>query len=240
MKTHAQYEQELFEREINYWPLEEYTRAHDKILHECLEGHKWYAEPANILRGRGCPECKNRFTQKKSTDIHIEDLNRLNPYYTLLPHQEYINNKTPLMYKCVNGHASKLRPDHVLQGYGCKECSTRGKYSRAYFEKFPTKKSAQAFLYLVKLSKDKPLCLKLGITSQNDVDKRLKQVPFSYRKIVVLSLSLEAAYNLEQKLLIEYKLFKYKSDTTFDGYTELLDLSCKEKLVQQIKEEVKL
>ena len=236
MRTHADYERELFEKEIDYWPLEEYTRAHDKILHECLEGHKWYAEPANILRGRGCPECKNRFTKKKCTQTHIADLAKSNPYYVLVPGQTYINNKTPLQYQCINGHTSILKPDHVLQGYGCRECSTRGKYSNTYFEKFPHKKSAQAFLYLVELLQNEiPFCFKLGITTQPTVDKRLKQVPFKCNKIIVLDMELETAYNLEQDLLNKYRFFKYKSEKVFDGYTELLTLDCREELVAEIK-----
>lgn len=236
MRTHADYEQELFEREIDYWPLQEYTRAHDKILHKCLKGHVWSAEPANILRGRGCPECTGRFTKKKTTEVHKKDLAKANPYYTLDVGQEYVNNKTPLHYTCINGHTTSLKPDHVLQGYGCKECSTRGKYSAAYFTRFPSKKSAQAFLYLVELSSTMPICLKLGITAQSKVDKRLKQVPFKCNKIIVLDMELESAYNLEQELLKEFSSFKYISDIIFDGYTELLTLDCKDRLIKRIKE----
>lgn len=56
-KTHAQYEQELFEKELEYWPVEPYKGSLTKILHECIEGHQWPATPTSILNGRGCPTC---------------------------------------------------------------------------------------------------------------------------------------------------------------------------------------
>lgn len=56
-KTHKQYEQQLFDREIDFFPIEQYTKAKDPILHECLKGHIWKVRPDDILKGRGCPKC---------------------------------------------------------------------------------------------------------------------------------------------------------------------------------------
>jgi hypothetical protein len=42
--------------------LEPYVNNCTKILHQCPEGHQWSAIPANIKRGRGCPDCSETAT----------------------------------------------------------------------------------------------------------------------------------------------------------------------------------
>jgi len=56
-KTHEEYENELFEREIDVYPLERYAGAHKPILHCCLEDHEWLTTPNEVRRGKGCPNC---------------------------------------------------------------------------------------------------------------------------------------------------------------------------------------
>jgi hypothetical protein len=55
--THEEYEQKLFEKELDAFPVEKYVNNKTAILHECLEGHQWRAQPTNILDGHGCPKC---------------------------------------------------------------------------------------------------------------------------------------------------------------------------------------
>lgn len=56
--THEQYENKLFEKEIDIWPKEQYINTRTPILHECVNGHKWNARPHDILTVQnGCPEC---------------------------------------------------------------------------------------------------------------------------------------------------------------------------------------
>ena len=57
MKTHSEYEDELFLIQSDSYPLEEYKGATTPILHTCIEDHKWEAAPSDILKGRNCPEC---------------------------------------------------------------------------------------------------------------------------------------------------------------------------------------
>lgn len=71
-KTHEQYEEQLFEREIDFYPLEKYVSAKQPILHECLKGHKWQVRPDDILKGRGCPTCsKAGFKYKESATLYF-------------------------------------------------------------------------------------------------------------------------------------------------------------------------
>ena len=56
-KTHKDYEDRLFEQEIEIWPLESYITSQTPILHECIKGHQWKVQPHSVLRGIGCPKC---------------------------------------------------------------------------------------------------------------------------------------------------------------------------------------
>lgn len=63
---HARYEEELFNREIDYYPLENYINAVTPILHECLEEHKWRVTPSHVLGGTKCPSCRGTYGFKPS------------------------------------------------------------------------------------------------------------------------------------------------------------------------------
>lgn len=56
-RTHLEYENILFEKEIDYWPVDTYINSYTKIRHECLKGHIWSVDPNSILKGSGCPFC---------------------------------------------------------------------------------------------------------------------------------------------------------------------------------------
>ena len=52
----------------NLVPLEAYKSTHECILIRCkVCGHEWYAAPANILRGRDCPQCSHKRRISKMT-----------------------------------------------------------------------------------------------------------------------------------------------------------------------------
>lgn len=55
--SHSDYEMALLERDIDFYPIEDYTGFDVKIKHECLREHVWSARPSAILRGTGCPVC---------------------------------------------------------------------------------------------------------------------------------------------------------------------------------------
>ena len=57
-KTHQQYIDELSNVNPNIIAIENYIDALTPILHRCLIcNNEWYATPANVLYGYGCPQC---------------------------------------------------------------------------------------------------------------------------------------------------------------------------------------
>lgn len=84
-KTHAQYLQDLLDKNIQYKPLEEYVNSRTKILHECSEGHIWSSNPNSILNGKGCPTCsKKGFDPSKPAILYyIKFTDGISTYYKI-------------------------------------------------------------------------------------------------------------------------------------------------------------
>ena len=127
-KTHEDYLKELFEKEINYEPLEPYVNSYTKILHQCIEGHQWYVKPSNILMGKGCPHCPRcpRRYNSKTHEDYLKELFEKEINYE--PLETYINTDTKILHQCIEGHQWYVTPSHILKGRGCPSCATH-KYS---------------------------------------------------------------------------------------------------------------
>ena len=64
-KTYEQYIEELKTLNSNIIVIGVYINALTPILHKCLiDGYEWYASPANILFGTGCPKCNESKGEK--------------------------------------------------------------------------------------------------------------------------------------------------------------------------------
>lgn len=64
--THDEYVERLLRANPDIEPLEKYSGAHIKILHKCkIDGYEWYITPANALRERGCPQCKESSGERR-------------------------------------------------------------------------------------------------------------------------------------------------------------------------------
>ena len=65
-KTHEQYVAELAIINPDIEVVEKYIGANTQILHRCkIDGYEWLAQPANILNGCGCPQCKESGGERK-------------------------------------------------------------------------------------------------------------------------------------------------------------------------------
>lgn len=183
-KTHEQYESELFEKEIDYYPVERYIKAKIPVLHECLFGHQWKAAPDKILSGRGCPYCNGGVKKTNYTEELIE---KQIPYKPL---EVYINWETPILHECLNGHRWKAIPNNILKGQGCPSCAQYG-----------FKPDKPAILYYIKIG----TYYKIGITNRsvqerfkNDRDKSIEII-----RLINFDKGSEAKA-LEKKILKDY------------------------------------
>lgn len=225
-KTHIEYENELLEKELDCFPLEKYNGAHIKITHECVLGHNWLAAPHEVLKSKGCPKCS--LTRAKTHEEYVNELIDSNIKY--IPLERYKSAKTKILHLCPKGHEWEVRPKDILEGQGCRICNCKGLYNDKLFLKNPDLANSPGILYLIKLlGKDKPVCLKIGITT--NLKSRFK----SYKHIEIVktySLALKICYGIEQAVLDNCEA--YNSDTKFGGYKELLTLSSETKVLDVI------
>lgn len=91
LKTHEEYETQLLLAEAVAYPLEQYITHKTPILHSCVEGHVWKAQPHNIINGHGCPIC-NRigFNPSKPALVYYIKISKENLTYFKIG----ITNKT--------------------------------------------------------------------------------------------------------------------------------------------------
>lgn len=126
-KTHQQYIEELKQYNHNIEVIGEYVGANTQILHRCkIDGYEWFATPANILFGCGCPKCKTRKLSNMFSKSHAEyvrELSVVNSNLEVLG--EYINAKIPILHRCkIDGYEWEAAPSNILSGQGCPKCQT--------------------------------------------------------------------------------------------------------------------
>lgn len=187
-RTHEDYLEELFEKEIDFEPLETYIDTKTKILHQCIEGHQWCVTPASILAGKGCPRCSRLYSSKTHED-YLKELFEKEINYE--PVETYINANTKIRHQCVKGHQWYVTPSDILKGRGCPHCASN---------RFDSEKPA--ILYYLKVD----AYYKIGITSRT-VEKRFF-LSEDKEKITVLFEKYyergEYAYEQEQAILKEF------------------------------------
>lgn len=131
MRTHEEYINEVYEINPNIQVLGEYKKVKLKVLHKCLiHNIEWEALPSNILRGRGCPQCKLDKISNKKRKTHkqyCEDLLKLNP--NIIPLEEYKIGKVPIKHLCkIHNIEFECSPNYVLKGTGCPKCTKENRH----------------------------------------------------------------------------------------------------------------
>lgn len=207
-KTHDQYENELFEKEIDYFPIEQYIDSKTPILHQCLNDHTWYSSPNSILSNRGCPYCSRKI--KKTNSHYISELPK---EYIIL--EDYINNYTPIVHKhTICGHEWLVRPYSILRGTRCPNCSGGNINS-----------TLPAILYHVSFTYKNNTYYKIGITGREEVHFRFTSDWAKYNMEVIWQIRLpygKMAKVLERNLLKNFKHLKINTGLLMSGNTETL------------------
>jgi len=123
---------------------EKYLGTLAKLSWQCSYGHTWEATPSSIRSGYWCPKCAGK--QKLS----IEEMREVAKKYNgECLSKKYINNRTKLEWRCVNGHTWKATASDVRAGHWCLKCSAQKiaekvrKYDIADMEKVANKKQGK-------------------------------------------------------------------------------------------------
>ncbi len=95
---------------------DDYAGVDAKLRWRCASGHIWENRPAKVKKGQWCPFCQGKhkslagmreFAKQRGVDCLSE---------------RYVNNLTPLRWRCKNGHEWDARPANVLFGTWCPFC----------------------------------------------------------------------------------------------------------------------
>lgn len=124
-KTHEEYVAELAINNPDIEVIEQYINAGTPIAHYCKKHNVyWKATPNNVLRGRGCKECKNekyRNSFLKSHEEYVKQVGEVNPDIEVF--EQYINGHTPILHYCKKHNIKWMAyPNNILRGQGCIEC----------------------------------------------------------------------------------------------------------------------
>lgn len=137
-KTHEQYVAEVALINPDIEIIGQYIYSDSKIEVKCkLCEHKWFARAADVLRGHGCPECSHK-VQVKTREQYIIDLALVNPDVFVIG--EYINSYTKIKHLCLKcGNEWMAKPNSLLHGNHCPQCSTRRKSHEQYISELSAK-----------------------------------------------------------------------------------------------------
>ena len=125
-RTHKEYIEEVAMVNPNLIVLEEYVDSRTPILHKCkIDGHQWKPIPCGILRGSGCPVCRNRKLREqrvKTQEQYEQEVAQIHPFIKVIG--VYINTETTVTHRCLkDGYEWSAKPANILQGKGCPKCA---------------------------------------------------------------------------------------------------------------------
>ena len=120
-----------------------------------------------------------------------------------------------------------------------------GVYNPTYFKNHPEESQKEAILYCVVLVNKKTSersCVKIGIAKGKDWRHVIKRAAgfkgYDLRTQKVVQGPLEEIYYLEQYLHELWSDYKYKSEWTFGGHTELFIIEKLKEILQSIPDKV--
>ena len=95
----------------------EYINFKSKLLWQCEFGHQWETTYGSVKSGNWCSVCSGN---KKLT---IEDMREIaQKFGGKCLSENYINNRTKLIWECAHGHHWSAKPTHIKDGHWCPEC----------------------------------------------------------------------------------------------------------------------
>lgn len=111
---------------------------------ECKNGHHWRAtankvKGSNRRAGTWCPTCAREAAARHNLlePLALEDIQRLaRERGGECLAKEYINNHTPLPFRCAAGHEWMLRAKDLKRGNWCPHCAHRARLTLAAMQEF--------------------------------------------------------------------------------------------------------
>ena len=193
-----------------------FSGGSNKISIICPEHGEFFKEASDHLRGRGCNNCSgNVYKHTNESFITAAEAIHGKKYgYNLINFGKSTKVIDKLTFTCsVHGNFKQRGSDH-LEGAGCSKCAKSG-----------FNKSKPGMLYYFKVQYSKHTAWKVGITNNSLKDRYTKAERNRISDIIsVWYESGEDCYNEEQRILKQYKQYKYTGVPLLTtGNTELFN-----------------
>lgn len=208
----------------------EYYGVKNKILVIDSEGLTYSPGCFDLLKGckvtvETCNE-KERFFESKSRKVHGD----LYEY----PNFKYVNGKQKIDIVCKkHGVFNQTIESHLL-GRGCPHCKKENA-SFSTTDWINRYKNTLCTFYALVFSNQDETFLKVGITSKS-VSGRYKNLKdYKYEKLIEVYGDSQTIANIEKRILKKYKSNRYIPKLYFEGHTECLDITVKNKIYEQLK-----
>jgi hypothetical protein len=101
----------------------EYAGSMREYLWRCRERHQWWTTAARVVKGSWCPTCRR--ARGPHPTLTLDDMLEVAADHGgECLSQEYVNQRTPLLWRCARGHEWEAVP-HSVRGRGswCPRCS---------------------------------------------------------------------------------------------------------------------
>jgi hypothetical protein len=104
---------------------DEYVNSWTKMRYRCPRGHEWEAVPNSILQGRWCPRCAAtgrpiNEARRLRVDRRLRRIAAKQGGEMLSP---FRGSRTPLRFRCAEGHVWKAKAESIDTGVWCPRCS---------------------------------------------------------------------------------------------------------------------
>lgn len=125
-KTTQQFIEEFALINPNVEIIGNYNSYHTPISCKCKkDGYIWQAQPADLMRGKGCPVCANesrRLKRRKNPADFLTEIQQINKDINIIG--TYINNYEKIECECkICGFHWEVSPHNLLAGKSCPNCN---------------------------------------------------------------------------------------------------------------------
>ena len=184
-----------------------YIKDLKKLEITCTIHGSFWQSPNNHLKGAGCPDCGG--SKLKSKNKFIEDAIKVHGNKYNYTNSTYNKDRFPITIECpIHGPFTQKANSH-LRGVGCSSCAVSG-----------FKPNQPAILYYLSIKNGR--AYKIGITNrtiQQRFQSDMEHITIMYQ---IHYKNGQDAYTEEQRILKQYKEFKYTGPNLLkSGNTEL-------------------
>lgn len=195
-----------------------YVHSRTKVTITCPVHGDFEQAPHSHLRGHGCNKCalfNNKDIRRSTKEKFILKATAINKDLYDYSKVVYTHTENPVNIICkIHGEFQQTPHDHITKKAGCPSCATYG-----------FKKDKQAILYYLKILKYDKIYYKIGITNKSIKTRFGSDMKYITVLHQVHYKSGQDAYNEEQRILKQFKEFKYIGPPLLksNGNTELFN-----------------